>query len=449
MSERVFLHALLPGGWAKNVRITATNGVITKLETDVIDAVGSGIALPGLPNLHSHTFQRGMAGLAETRGTSSDSFWTWRQVMYHFLDRLSPDNVEAIAAFAFMEMLERGFTAVGEFHYLHHDIQGSPYADIGELSARIFAAASATGIGLTLLPVLYSYAGFDKRPAEHGQRRFVNDLDRFATLLDRARQNVRHLPDSVVGLAPHSLRAVDVWTLGALSRMADGGPIHIHIAEQLKEVDDCLAWSECRPVELLFGSHEIDAQWCLIHATHLTDQEVRLIAKSGAVVGLCPITEANLGDGIFPGQAFAELGGAFGVGSDSNVEIDAPGELRLLEYGQRLARQGRNVMAPAAGGSTGRFLYEQALAGGRQALGRPTGSLEVGQRADIVVLDDKHIGLEGRQADQWLDCYLFAGGADLIASVIVGGDEKVSGGRHRHRELILGRYRDTLRRLAV
>src|SRR5690606_11701310 len=294
----------------------------------------------GLPNLHSHTFQRGMAGLAETRGPSGDSFWTWRQVMYGFLGALTPEDVEAVAAYAFLEMLEGGFTAVAEFHYLHHGPDGAPYANLAEHCERIAAAAETTGIGLTLLPVFYAQGGFGAQPANEGQRRLLNDPERFAQLLEGARKAVASLPDARVGIAPHSLRAVTPESLAAVLPLAEGGPVHIHIAEQVKEVEDCLAWSGRRPVEWLLDNAPVDGRWCLIHATHLTDAEVGGIARSGAVAGLCPITEANLGDGIFAGVEFAGQGGLYGVGSDSNIEITAPGELRQLEYSQRLALRG-------------------------------------------------------------------------------------------------------------
>ncbi|MGH6962135.1 MAG: formimidoylglutamate deiminase, partial [Dongiaceae bacterium] len=404
-----FDHAFLPGGWAENVRVAIDDGVISGVITEVAaDAPrdGShhvpGLALPGLPNLHCHAFQRGMAGLAERRGPGNDSFWTWRDVMYRFLGRLTPDDVEAISAYAYLEMLEQGFTAVGEFHYLHHDADGAPYSDLGEMAARIVAAASETGIGLTLLPAFYAFGGFGGLATAPGQRRFLNDPTRFLELVARTREVAARLPGSAVGIAPHSLRAVTPQTLSAVVAATTAGPIHIHVAEQTKEVDDCVAWSGARPVEWLIDHAPVDARWCLVHATHMTSDETRRVAASGAVVGLCPITEASLGDGIFDGPEFIGAGGRFGVGSDSNIEIDAAGELRLLEYSQRLGHRGRNVMTTAEGESTGQRLFTQALAGGAQALGRPIGAIAPGRRADIVVLDAEHTSFATTRREHWL-----------------------------------------------
>ena len=338
-----FRRALLPQGWAGNVRITVSDGAISAVETDAVQGAGEvdlGVVLPGLSNVHSHAFQRAMGGLTEGRGPSEgDDFWSWRALMYRFLDRGGPDEIEAITALAFAEMLEGGFTRVGEFHYLHNDPDGQRYDDRGELAGRIAAAAADTGIGLTLLPVFYAHAGFGGAEPTHGQRRFINSLDSFAELMDA------RLPDAVVGVAPHSLRAVTPKELAAVVPMAGDGPVHIHAAEQTKEVADCLDWSGARPVQWLLENAELDRRWCLIHATHLTDDETRRLAASGAVAGLCPVTEANLGDGVFPAVEFLAQGGTFGVGTDSNVLIDAAGELRALEYSQRLTRRGRAVLA--------------------------------------------------------------------------------------------------------
>ena len=446
MRRLIFDHALLPDGWAERVALTISDGWIETIEPNA-DGSGeriAGIALPGMPDLHSHAFQRGMAGLAETRGPASDSFWTWRQVMYRFLERLTPETVEAVSAFAMMEMVEGGFTALAEFHYLHHDSTGLPYADRAELSARIAAAAAASGIGLTLLPVFYAHSGFGGLPPTEGQRRFVNDIDGFARLLEGAAKAIAPLPDSRLGVAPHSLRAATTEEITALVGMVPDGPIHIHIAEQMQEVESCLAWSGRRPVEWLMDSQKVDQRWCLVHATHLLSAETTAMAASGAVAGLCPLTEANLGDGIFDGVNYLAQGGRYGIGSDSNIELDAPAELKLLEYSQRLRDRGRNLLAPAEGASTGRALYTSALAGGSQALGRRIGALEAGYRADIVVLDGKHPDLATAKGDRWLDAYIFVAGKAAIDTVIIGGEVLVEGGRHRARDALAARYRAAL-----
>ncbi len=373
MSAFWFDTALLPGGWARSVRIVHDGGLIGAIEVggarEVADEAGA-IALPGLCNLHSHAFQRAMAGLAETRGPSDDDFWTWREVMYRFVDRLDPADVQAIAALAYAEMLESGFTRVGEFHYLHHDRDGRSYADPAEMAVAIAAAADESGIGLTLLPVFYAHAGFDGTAPSAGQRRFVNNLDSFAELLSQSRRAVAGTSDARVGVAPHSLRAVAPAELERLITLAPDDPIHIHVAEQAREVADCLAWSSRRPVEWLLDEARVDGRWCLVHATHMSPAETARLAASGAVAGLCPITEANLGDGLFPAGPYLAAGGRIGLGSDSNVLIDAAEELRLLEYGQRLERQGRNLLASEALASTGAALFAASGAGGSQAAGR-------------------------------------------------------------------------------
>ncbi|MEE1611091.1 formimidoylglutamate deiminase [Microvirga sp. CF3016] len=450
MRRLILDHALLPDGWAQHVGIDIEDGTIAAVMPNA-SAEGreriAGIALPGLPNLHSHTFQRGMAGLAETRGPEGDSFWTWRQVMYRFLGSLTPDDVEAIAAFAMMEMLEGGFTALAEFHYLHHDADGRAYADIAELSGRIAAAARDAGMGLTFLPVFYAQGGFGGAAPSEGQRRFINDVESYARLLEGARQAVADLDDAVVGVAPHSLRAVTPESLREVEAMAGEGPIHIHIAEQVKEVEDCLAWSRQRPVAWLLDHAPVDRRWCLIHATHLDAREVEGIATSGAVAGLCPITEANLGDGIFEGIDYLTAGGRFGVGSDSNIEISAPGELKQFEYSQRLKHRARNVLAGHKGQSTGRSLYDKALAGGAQALGRRIGAIAAGHRADLVVLDPSHPDLAAVSGDRWLDSYVFVTGKAAIDTVFVAGEPVVTGGRHVKRDAIRARYARAMARI--
>jgi formiminoglutamate deiminase len=444
MSQALFAStALLPTGWLADVRITIAAGRIAQIETGVSPAPGDerhAIVLPGLGNLHSHAFQRGMAGLAERRGAGDDSFWTWREAMYRFLDAMGPDDLVAIAALAYVEMLETGFTRVGEFHYLHHDPAGQPYADCAAMSAAIAEAAAQTGIALTLLPVFYAHGGFGGAAPTASQRRFINDLDQFAALRDAAGRALGALPDAVLGVAPHSLRAATPAQITALDALAGTAPIHIHIAEQTREVDDCLAWSGARPVAWLLDHAAVDARWCLVHATHMTDGETHALAHSGATAGLCPITEANLGDGLFPAR---EYHGAWGIGSDSNVLIDASEELRLYEYGQRLIHRGRNMLAPGPGASTGAALFGRALAGGGAALGAPAG-IAVGHSADLVSLDAENPGLVGRSGDALLDGWIFAGGRGAVDCVWRHGVKVVSQGRHHARETIVRRYRAVL-----
>ncbi len=445
-----FETALVGDAWADRVRIVGVDGVIQTLQTGVDPMPRDDratIGVPGIANVHSHAFQRGMAGLAETAGPAGDDFWTWREVMYRFLGRLTPDDVEAVAALAYAEMLESGFTRVGEFHYLHNAPNGRHYDRPEEMAERIVAAADLTGIGLTLLPVFYAHAGFGGAPPNSGQRRFINTPDRFARLVETGRVLVSGLPDARLGVAPHSLRAVTPEELDLVIGLAEGGPIHIHAAEQVREVSDCIAWSGLRPVEWLLANAPVGADWCLIHATHLTQGEIDGLAARGAVAGLCPITEANLGDGLFPAPDFLAARGRFGLGTDSNVLIDAAQELRAMEYGQRLSRRARNVLATPGRASVAAGLFIAAVAGGAQALaGEPPG-LRVGASLDVVGLRADHVSLCGRRGDAILDGWIFAAGAAAIDQVWRRGRKVVADGRHIHKAAIEVRYRRTLRAL--
>ncbi|MEK1875043.1 MULTISPECIES: formimidoylglutamate deiminase [Rhizobium] len=430
--------ALLPQGWRKDVRVTIEDGLIATIEANVAPTPADDrhdTLVPAMGNLHSHAFQRAMAGLAEVRGPANDSFWSWRTVMYKFALSMTPEHVEAVAAQLYMEMLEAGFSRVGEFHYLHHDKNGTPYANIAELAERIGAAANVSGIALTLLPVFYAHSGFGGAAPIEGQRRFINSLDSFAALMDGCRKVTSGLQGAELGLAPHSLRAATPEELATVVPLAGNGPIHIHIAEQVKEVEDCIAWSGARPVEWLLANQPVDDRWCLIHATHMSDEETRGMARSGAIAGLCPITEANLGDGTFEAPLFIEEGGRLGVGSDSNVAISLSGELRQLEYSERLALRARNVVA-APGGSTARSLFDHAITGGGAALKAP-GGIAVGHHADLISLDTTAVPyLSG---DQLLDHWIFAGGV-AVDSVWALGRKQVEGGRHVAREAINRRF---------
>lgn len=443
-----FETALLDDGWAQNVRIESTGGRISRLECDVSPSQGDerhAIAIPGLCNVHSHAFQRGMAGLAERRGPAEDDFWTWREIMYHFLDRLTPDDVEAIAGLAYVEMLESGFTRVGEFHYLHRDPSGGLYDDIAEMASRVAAAAAATNIGLTLLPVFYAHGNFGGAPPSPGQRRFLNDVDSFARLMETSARAIAALPDADLGVAPHSLRAVTPEELQAIVPLARGGPVHIHAAEQTKEVNDCLRWSGARPVEWLLDRVSVDGTWCLVHATHVTPDECARLAESGATAGLCPVTEANLGDGVFPAENYLRAKGHFGIGTDSNVRISAGEELRSLEYAQRLANRARNRWAAAPGESTGRALFDGARCGSAQSLGQSPCGVKVGASADLVSFSRDDPTLAGRKGDNILDSWIFAGAA--IDCVWRGGRKVVVAGRHKARDAIAARYRRVLSQL--
>lgn len=433
--------------WLENARITLDGATIASVTANARPESGDerhAVVIPAVANLHSHAFQRAMAGLAERRGPGDDSFWSWRTVMYRFALTMTPEQIEAVAARLYMEMLESGFARVGEFHYLHHGIDGAPYADIAELAGRIAAASQTAGIALTLLPVFYAHSGFGGAAPIDGQRRFINDIDSFTRLMDRARTLLAPLDGAVLGLAPHSLRAVTPQELAAILPLAGDGPVHIHVAEQVKEVEDCLAWSGQRPVEWLLNHAPVDHRWCLIHATHMTEAETRAMAARGAVAGLCPITEANLGDGVFEAPAFLAAGGRFGIGSDSNVLVSLPEELRTLEYSQRLLRRARNVIA-APGAPTGDRLFSEALTGGAQALGTEAG-IAPGMQADLVSLDLSHTPYTPTEA--LIDSFVFAG-APRIDCVWSRGRKQVEGGRHIRRDAISARFNAAMQTLVA
>jgi len=439
MTQLFVAEALLESGWHPDVLIEIEGRTIKSIAPGAVAPSSAvrieGAAVPGVANVHSHAFQRAMAGLAERRGPDDDDFWTWREVMYRFLARLTPGDVEAIAAMAYVEMLEAGFTAIGEFHYLHNAPDGARYADPAEMGGRIVAAAEGSGIGLTLLPSFYAHGGCGGRPPTPGQTRFFSDIDSFWTLMEASRRHIARIDGAVLGIAPHSLRAVDAPELAALLKNWNAGPVHIHAAEQTREVEECLAWSGARPVQWLLDNANVDARWCLIHCTHMTDDESRRLAQSGAVAGLCPITEANLGDGIFAAPRYFDAGGRIAVGSDSNVRVALNEELRTLEYGQRLRERRRNRLG-AEGQSIGRHLFDAASRGGAQALGLDSGTLAAGMTADIVVLDTAHPVLAARRGDFILDSWIFAGGEGLVSEVFAAGKRVVAAGRHVRRDQI-------------
>ncbi|WP_417676345.1 formimidoylglutamate deiminase [Roseibium sp.] len=442
--------ALTPSGWRENVRVViGPDGRIADVsEGAAPEGTRVGTLLPAPVNLHSHAFQRAMAGMSERRGSESrDTFWTWRQIMFRFLDVLTPEDIEAIAAFVQMEILEAGYAAVAEFHYVHHQPGGTPYDNIAELSERIASASDATGIGLTLLPVLYSQGGCDGRPLGDGQIRFGNDFDRFARLHEVAAKTIATLPgDARIGVAPHSLRAVTRDDLARCVELAGTAPLHMHLAEQVKEVEEVEAAYGKRPVDWLLDTHDVTENWCLIHCTQMTARETSGLAATGAVAGLCPITESSLGDGIFDGVNYLAANGRFGIGSDSNIRISLSEELRTFEYSQRLRDKCRASVATPEN-STGRVLYETVLTGGAQAAGRTSGALAPGQFADLLALDPAALDLDGTKGDEILDTWIFAGDDRMVSDVWSAGRHVVAGGRHRDGEAIRDRYRSTMRGL--
>ncbi len=445
-------HVWSPRGWinAAQFALDSEHGVALTANGDRSNSQYLGrFVLPGMPNLHSHAFQRAMAGLAERQTQAKDSFWTWREVMYRFASAINPAALKAIAAQLYVEMLKAGYTHVCEFHYLHHRPDGRPYADPTEMSLALVEAASEAGIGLTLLPTLYMQGGFDGRALNERQTRFHNPVDAYIKLVEQ----LRALENAVVkiGIALHSLRAVPPDALSTVveSPVAQRSPIHIHIAEQIGEVQDCLAYRDARPVEWLLDNAPVDQRWCLVHATHMNDDEIRRVANSGAVVGLCPTTEANLGDGLFALKAYIEANGVFGIGSDSHISVSPIEELRWLEYGQRLQSKHRNIAVSELIGSVAETLWGNTLFGGAQASGFRSGELthSTSIRADLIVLDDRAPLLAARDTTTVLDTLVFAGNQNLVRDVMVAGRWVVRDFHHLDEQRIADRYRKTVESL--
>jgi formimidoylglutamate deiminase len=456
MTDLYFDSALLPAGWARDVRVSVdAGGWITAVDSDVTPRGARpvpGIAVPGVPNVHSHAFQRALAGLTERGSPDGDSFWSWRERMYTFLERIDPPGVEAVAAQLFSELLCSGFTSTVEFHYLRNNPSGRSYDDPVEMANRVLAAADTCHMGMTILPTVY-------RASDFGGARPLDQQKRFTATVEELIGDVAvlgaHAPSGTVrvGLALHSLRAVPPADLAvaveAVRGMDPEIPIHVHVAEQEREVEACRAWSGQRPVAWLLEHAPVDEHWCLVHATHVDGAEIDGIAASGAVVGLCPTTEANLGDGIFPFAEFSRSGGRWAVGTDSHVGRSPCGELRMLEYGQRLITRTRNVAAGPKARSSGRVLLEGAWSGGAQASGRRIGRIAPGYRGDVVVLDADHPSLAGREEDDALDSWIFSGNPSPVSDVFVGGAHVVREGRHVRAREVAEAYRAVARALAA
>jgi len=443
-------HALLPQGWRDDVQLEWNGqGELTAVTPGAPrPAFGASaqLVLPGMVNLHSHAFQRALGGLTEKAGIDPDSFWTWRDLMYRFARNITPEQIEAVAAQLFSECLRHGYTAICEFHYVQRDPQGELYARPAETAERVIAAARGTGIGITMLPVLYSYSGFGELPLTQQQRRFRSDPQQVLRIVE-ALEPLRDA-QTEVGAAPHSLRAASGGQIRELLAALPGArPLHIHIAEQQAEVSQCVDYCGMRPVQYLMEQVRLDQRWCLVHATHLIDAEVAALAASGAVAGLCPTTEANLGDGLFPLAPFLAAGGRFGIGSDSHISQGAVEELRWLEYGQRLLHQRRNVASSASERRVGDFLWQGALQGGAQAAGRPIGALAAGKRADLIVLDAEHPNLYAAAPDDILGSFVFCGNDNLVKDVMVGGRWVVRDHKHIAQAAIAQRFKQTVAEL--
>lgn len=450
MNTLHFESALLPDGWVNNVRISIDiNGTISNIEKGISGA-NNGCLLPGIANLHSHAHQRAIAGLTERAGSTDDSFWTWRKTMYQFLQTIQPEHLHAIASQLYVEMLKSGYTRVAEFQYLHHQPNGQHYDNPAEMSLQTMQAAKDTGLGITNLPVHYQFGGFGEKPLGPQQQRFNNDPELFLRIVENLHQASTGDENIVTGIAAHSLRAVGKENFNTiLSSVHQYGtlPVHIHIAEQVKEVEDCVTWNGLRPVDYLLKNFDVDKHWCLIHATHMTESETKAVTECGAVVGICPTTEGNLGDGFFNAVEYLKANGQFGIGSDSHISVSPSEELRWLEYGQRLVHRSRNVLAGGSGRSTGRTLFDKVTAGGAQACGHNSGAIAVGKRADFIVIDTGHPLLCERDGDELLDSWIFSGNSNTVRDVYVGGKHVIQNGQHAQQSEITERFKSTLKTL--
>ena len=452
--------ALLPEGWAENVLIECDKDGwivgVDSFKSPPAEAAGVDIAagplVPGMPNVHSHAFQRAMAGLTERASGKKDNFWSWRETMYRFLAFLTPEDMESLAAYVYAEMLKAGYTSVGEFHYIHHDADGKPYADPAEMSRHIIRAAMDAGIAVTHMPVLYAHGGFGEKPPAEGQKRFINDVDGVMRIVENLYGEFAGVPQVTIGFAHHSLRAVSPGMLkegtAAVRRLLPAAPIHIHAAEQTAEVEGCLEWSNKRPVEWLLENAAPDEKWCFIHCTHMTPEETRALAQSRVVAGLCPTTEANLGDGVFPLVDYFQAGGRFAIGSDSHISVNMVEELRWLEYVQRLLRRERTIIQDHDLPSVGAMLFEKATQGGAQALGRKCGRIEPGARADFIVLNPDMGVMTGKLRDHILDTAVFAASRNPVKDVMAGGRWVVQNGRHRREDHYRAKFRAVLAKIA-
>ena len=442
-------HALLASGWARDVSIKVDiNGNIDDIEVGITGAK-KGCLIPGLANLHSHAHQRAMAGLAEKAGPNADSFWTWRKVMYQFLEQIQPHQLHAIASQLYLELLLAGYTRVAEFQYLHHNSKGTHYENIAEMSLQTLDAAQQVGIGITNLPVHYQYAGFGNQPISAQQARFYTKPDSYLRIFETLEKVTEDTPNANVGIAGHSLRATNKESFNDILNniAASNIPVHMHIAEQVKEVNDCVKWSGSRPVDYCLDNFNVNTNWCLVHATHMNESETTRLANSGAVAGICPSTEANLGDGFFNASQYLDAGGKLGIGSDSHISTSPVEELRWFEYGQRLLHKSRNQLSGSANLSTGRHLFGIAARGGAQACGIHSGTIKVGQRADFILLDTDHPILVNRSSDQLLDSWIFSGNTNSVSDVYVGGKHVISDCQHIHQERINQQFRIAMREL--
>lgn len=421
---------LLKDGWHNNTSIETENGVITDIviNQNKESIPFEGIYIPGFLNAHSHSFQYAMAGLAEVhKSHNSDDFWSWRESMYSLALRLDPDQFEHVATKLYAEMLKHGWTNVAEFHYVHHDKDGKPYANLSEMGERVISAAKKVGLNITLIPIFYQKGGFGK-PHNEKQKRFISkDLDAYIKLLEASEKSTQHYNGASIAIGVHSLRGVDPETVKELTQQMNPDlPFHIHISEQLKEVEDSLNYLNKRPVEWLLDNCNVNENYHLVHATHLISDEILRIAESGANVVICPSTEGNLGDGIFPLVDYQNKGGKWSIGTDSHIGLNPLEELRILDYGQRLTTHKRNVFTCEGNTNSGHYAMEKTTISGKKAMGEnETDFFNIGDYFNACVLNENQPLIASSTPDNLLSTLIYAGDRLFIEKVITQGIVRV------------------------
>ncbi len=435
MEKFYFKGILQNNGWIENSIIsTDNNGIITSINECNKDENLSGFALPGFQNAHSHAFQYAMAGLAEYHpaGTSSDDFWSWRNAMYQLALNIGPDDLESIATMLYSEMIRHGYTHVAEFHYLHHDKNGKDYTNRSEMGSRLINAAKTSGINITLIPIFYQKGGFGKDPLLE-QRRFISsDLGTYLKLYESSVESCKNYENASVGIGVHSMRGVGTNEIIELSKFRNGDiPFHIHVAEQLKEIDDCIEYLGARPVEWLAEHIELSENYHLVHATHLIDNEIHKICKSKANVVLCPSTEGNLGDGIFQMKKFLDLNGNWSIGTDSHVGLNTMEEIRILDYGQRLISHERNTFSNDLNGDSGFNAIKSSIINGRKAMGNNSSDFfKVGEPLNALVINDTHPLIATSSLDHLTNTIVYSSDSNMNKGTIVNGSWIVKDGVH-------------------
>jgi len=452
MKQYTFKGILQNEGWIENAGVTIDrDGIIVDIEQVQSSEIDFGYALPGFQNAHSHAFQYAMAGLAEKHDANAThgDFWSWREAMYKLALNVSPNQLEAIATMLYSEMVRHGYTSVAEFHYVHHDKNGHQYDNLAEMGSRLIAAAETTGINITLVPIFYQKGGFGIEP-NAGQKRFISsNIDDYLKLLDASQAACKQYKGANIGIGIHSMRGVEPNDIAEIAKFGPQNlPFHIHISEQLKEIEDSINYLGKRPVEWLAENVELSDRFHLVHATHLTENETVSIAQSGANVVICPTTEGNLGDGIFPLRKFQELGGKWSIGTDSHVSLNPLEELRLLDYGQRLTSHKRNTYNSANQGDSGLYAVEMASTAGRKAMNNYEEKFfEIGKPLNACIYNHKAPLIGTSSIENMASTLVYSSDASMQSGTIVNGKEIVKNGKHINDESISNKFFETLKEL--